>query len=75
MTLVGLAIVPTQGADGHLERPKPRVQMPAAERWHLRPSQPAAPGTTGSIGGRVETPIPADRRAVRFVYPALNEAR
>ncbi|MCJ2133420.1 hypothetical protein MKK69_04970 [Methylobacterium sp. J-026] len=75
MTLAGLATVPTQGADGHLERPKPHVQMPAAERWRLRPAQPVGPGTTGSIGRRVETPIPPDRRAVRLVYPALNEVR
>ncbi|MCJ2049623.1 hypothetical protein [Methylobacterium sp. J-070] len=75
MTLAGLATVPTQGADGHLERPKPRVQVPAADRWRLRPTEPVMPSTTGSIGGRGETAIPADRRNVRLVYPALIERR
>lgn len=74
MTLAGLATAPSNGADAHLERPKPRVPMPAAERWRLRPSDPATPGTTGSIRGRPQSPIPESRR-VRVVYPALIEAR
>jgi hypothetical protein len=75
MTFAGLAIVPTEGADVHLERPKPRVQMPAADRWRLRPTEPALASTTGSIRKRAETAIPAERRNVRLVYPALLEAR
>ncbi|GJE11726.1 hypothetical protein [Methylobacterium longum] len=75
MTLVGLATVPTEGADGHLERPKPRVQMQAAERWKLRPTEPVMPNTTGSIRTRPEIQIPSDRRNVRLVYPALIEPR
>lgn len=75
MTCVSLATVPSQGADVHLERSKPHVQMPAAERWRLRPAEPAIPSTTGSIRSRAETPIPEDRRNVRLVYPALIEAR
>jgi hypothetical protein len=38
LTLAGLATVPTEGADRHLERPKPRVALQAAERWRLRPT-------------------------------------
>ncbi|SDM18415.1 hypothetical protein SAMN05216360_101101 [Methylobacterium phyllostachyos] len=76
MSLAGLAIVPTQGADVHpLERPRPRVQVPAAERWRLRPAEPVMPSTTGSIGRRPEMPIPESRRAVRLVYPPLIEVR
>jgi len=74
MTLTSLATVPSQGADVHLERPKPRVHMPAADRWSLRPTEPALPTTTGSIRGRTETSIPEGRH-VRLVYPALIEAR
>lgn len=75
MTVAGLATVPTEGADRHLERPKPRVQMPAADRWRLRPAEPVMPSTTGSIRGRVETQVPAERRHVRLVYPALIAPR
>ncbi|WP_331312769.1 hypothetical protein [Methylobacterium mesophilicum] len=75
MTLGGLATAPTEGADRHLERPKPRVAMQAAERWRLRPTEPVVATTTGSIRARTETSIPADRRNVRLVYPALIEAR
>ncbi|MCJ2071542.1 hypothetical protein MKK75_22535 [Methylobacterium sp. J-030] len=75
MTLAGLATVPSEGADAQLERPKSRMQMPAAERWSLRPAEPLTPSTTGSIRGRVEAAIPESRRHVRFVYPALIEAR
>lgn len=71
----GLAAVPSQGADAHLERPKPRVQMPASELWRLRPAEPAMPSTTGSIRSRAEAPIPESRRHIRLVYPALIEAR
>jgi hypothetical protein len=75
MTFAGLATVPTEGADAHLERPKPRVQMPAADRWRLRPTEPILPSTTGSIRKRPESAIPEERRNVRLVYPALLEAR
>ncbi|MEL6062849.1 MULTISPECIES: hypothetical protein [unclassified Methylobacterium] len=75
MTLAGLATVPSESADGHLDRPKPRIAMPAAERWRLRPTEPAMPSTTGSIRSRTEIPVPEDRRRVRLVYPALIEAR
>ena len=75
MTLAGLATVPSKGADAHLERPNPRVPMPVADRWRLRPTESAVPSTTGSIRGRIETPIPLSRRRVRLVYPALIEAR
>lgn len=75
MTLAGLATVPTQGADGHLERPKLRLEIPAADRWRLRPAEPVMPSTTGSIRGRVESQIPPDRRTIRLVYPALIEPR
>ncbi|WP_267426652.1 hypothetical protein [Methylobacterium sp. GC_Met_2] len=75
MIMVGLATVPSKGADAHLERPKPHVSMPTADRWRLRPVEPATPSTTGSIRGRIETPIPESRRRVRLVYPALIEAR
>jgi len=75
VTLTGLATVPSKGADAHLERPKPRVPMPAADRWRLRPAVSAMPSTTGSIRSRNETPIPESRRRVRLVYPALIEAR
>jgi hypothetical protein len=75
MTLAGLATVPSESADAHLERPKPRVHMPSADRWSLRPTEPAMPSTTGSIRGRTETSIPESRRRVRLVYPALIEAR
>jgi hypothetical protein len=75
MTLAGLATVPTEGADRHLERPKPRVAVQGAERWRLRPTEPAASVTTGSIRQRAETAIPEVRRRVRFVYPALIESR
>ena len=74
--LAGLATVPTQGADSYpRERSKPRIQVPASERWRLRPAEPVVPSTTGSIALRPETPIPENRRAVRLVYPALIEAR
>ena len=73
--LMGLATVPSKGADAPPERQKPRVPMPAADRWRLRPTEPAMPSTTGSIRGRTETPIPEGRRSVRLVYPALIEAR
>ncbi|MCJ2140673.1 hypothetical protein [Methylobacterium sp. E-066] len=75
MTLAGLATVPTEGADRHLERPKPPVPMASAERWRLRPTEVAVPVTTGSLRKRAETVIPEGRRSVRFVYPALVEAR
>lgn len=75
LTLAGLATVPTEGADRHLERPKPRVAIQAAERWRLRPTEPAVAATTGSIRKRPATAIPEDRRNVRLVYPALIEAR
>lgn len=75
MTFAGLATVPTKGADAHLERPKPRVALPAAERWRLRPTESVMPSTTGSIRKRSETAIPENRRNVRLVYPALIEAR
>jgi len=75
VTLAGLTTVPTEGADRHLERPKPRVQMAAAERWRLRPTEAAVPVTTGSLRKRTATAIPEDRRSVRLVYPALIEAR
>jgi hypothetical protein len=75
MTLAGLATVPTEGADVHLERPRPRVALPAAERWRLRPTEPVMPNTTGSIRRRPETAVPEGRRNVRLVYPALIEAR
>lgn len=75
MTLGGLATAPTEGADRHLERPKPRVAIQAAERWRLRPTEPVVAATTGSIRTRAETAIPEDRRNVRLVYPALIEAR
>jgi hypothetical protein len=75
MTLAGLATVPTEGADRHLERPKPRVAVQGAERWRLRPTEPAASVTTGSIHQRAEPAIPEVRRRVRFVYPALIESR
>ncbi|SDA29655.1 hypothetical protein SAMN02799622_04555 [Methylobacterium sp. UNC378MF] len=75
MTLVGLATVPTEGADRHLERPKPRIALQAAERWRLRPTEPAVVTMTGSIRQRPETAIPEERRNVRLVYPALIEAR
>ena len=75
MTLAGLTTVPSQSADGHLERPKPRIQMPAAESWRLRPTEPAMPSTTGSIRSRTDHPIPEDKRRVRLVYPALIEPR
>lgn len=75
-TLAGLATVPTEGADGHLERPKPLVQMTGAERWRLRPAQPmAVPATTGGARARAAAAIPEERRHVRQVYPALVEAR
>ena len=75
-TLAGLATVPTQGADGSLERPKPLVQMSGAERWRLRPTQVAVvPMSTGSVRARAASAIPEDRRNVRQVYPALVEAR
>ncbi|QGY06165.1 hypothetical protein MMSR116_13060 [Methylobacterium mesophilicum SR1.6/6] len=75
MIVAGLATVPTEGADRHLERPKPRIQMPAADRWRLRPAEPVTPSTTGSIRGRAEVQAPAERRNVRLVYPALIEPR
>jgi hypothetical protein len=75
MTLVGLATVPTRGADSHLERPKPRVSVPAADLWRLRPAEPILPSTTGSISRRGAAPIPEERRKVRHVYPALVEPR
>ncbi|MGH1571602.1 hypothetical protein ACRAWG_14110 [Methylobacterium sp. P31] len=75
MTLAGLATVPTEGADRHLERPKPHIPMPSAERWRLRPTEPALVSTTGSIRKRPEAAIPENRRNVRLVYPALIEAR
>jgi hypothetical protein len=75
VSLAGLATVPSKGADAHLERPKPRVAIPTADRWRLRSAQAAMPSTTGSIRGRTETPIPESRRRVRLVYPALIEAR
>ena len=75
MIAAGLAAVPTEGADRHLERPRPRVQMPVADLWRLRPAEPAMPGTTGSIARRPEIQIPAERRKVRLVYPALIEPR
>ena len=75
VTLAGLATMPTQGADGHLERPKPRIQMTGAERWRLRPTEVVVPITTGSLTRRSETAIPEERRSVRLVYPALVEAR
>ncbi|SFL93281.1 hypothetical protein SAMN05192568_101454 [Methylobacterium pseudosasicola] len=75
MTLAGLATVPTEGADRHLERPKPPVPMASAERWRLRPTEVVVPVTTGSLRKRAETAIPEERRNVRFVYPALVEAR
>ena len=75
LTLAGLAAVPTQGADGHLERPKPRLEMPAADRWRLRPAEPVMPSTTGSLRGRAESHVPLARRTVRLVYPALIEPR
>jgi hypothetical protein len=75
MTLGGFATVPTEGADRHLERLKPRVAMQAAEHWRLRPSEPATATTTGSLRQRPEIGIPRDRRSVRLVYPALIEAR
>lgn len=75
-TLAGLATVPTEGADGHLERPKPLVQMTGAERWRLRPTQAAvATAATGGVRARLAAPIPDERRHVRQVYPALVEAR
>ena len=75
-TLAGLATVPTEGADGHLERPKPLVQMAGAERWRLRPTQAAVvPATAGGVRARATSPIPDERRHVREVYPALVEAR
>jgi hypothetical protein len=75
LTLIGLATVPTRGADSHLERPKPRISVPAADRWRLRPAEPIMPSTTGSIARRGETPMPEERRKVRLVYPALIEPR
>ncbi|KNY22920.1 hypothetical protein AKJ13_09860 [Methylobacterium sp. ARG-1] len=75
MTLAGLATVPTEGADRHLERPKPPVPMASAERWRLRPTEVAVPVTTGSLRRRTATAIPEDRRNVRLVYPALVEPR
>jgi hypothetical protein len=75
LIVAGLATVPTEGADRHLERPKPRVQIPAADRWRLRPTEPVIPSTTGSIRGRAEIQVPAERRNVRLVYPALIEPR
>ncbi|APT34088.1 hypothetical protein MCBMB27_04797 [Methylobacterium phyllosphaerae] len=74
LTLAGLATVPTEGADRHLERPKPRVALQAAERWRLRPTESVVT-VTGSVRRRPETAIPEDRRNVRLVYPALVEAR
>ncbi|MCJ2123782.1 hypothetical protein [Methylobacterium sp. J-077] len=74
-SLAGLATVPTEGADRHLERPKPPVPMAGAERWRLRPTEVAVPVTTGSLRQRAATAIPEDRRSVRLVYPALVEAR
>jgi hypothetical protein len=75
MSLAGLAIVPTEGADRHLERPKPPVEMPGAQRWRLRPTEPAVPSTTGSIHKHLAGPELEERRNVRLVYPALIEAR
>jgi hypothetical protein len=75
ITLAGLATVPTEGADRHLERSKPPVPMASAERWRLRPTEVAVPVTTGSLRRRAATAIPEDRRNVRFVYPALVAAR
>jgi hypothetical protein len=75
VTLAGLATVPTEGADRHLERPKPPVPMAGAERWRLRPTEVAAPVATGSLLKRAATAIPEERRNVRLVYPALVEAR
>lgn len=75
MTLAGLATVPSQSADRRLERPKPRIEMPAADRWRLRPTEPAMPSTTGSIRSRTDHPVPEEKRRVRLVYPALIEAR
>lgn len=75
VTLAGLATVPTEGADRHLERPKPPIPMASAERWRLRPTEVAVPVTTGSLRKRVTTAIPEERRHVRLVYPALVEAR
>ncbi|MGH1591901.1 hypothetical protein ACRBEV_30315 [Methylobacterium phyllosphaerae] len=75
MTLAGLATVPTEGADRHLERPKPRIAMQGAERWRLRPTEASVTATTGSIRERSEGAVPEGRRNVRLVYPALIEAR
>ena len=74
-TVAGFATVPTEGADRHLERPKPRIQMAGAERWALRPTEVAVPATTGGLRVRSGGAIPEERRNVRFVYPALVEAR
>lgn len=76
VTLAGLATVPTEGADGLLERPRPLVQLTGAERWRLRPTQSASvPAATGSVRARAASAIPDERRHVRQVYPALVEAR
>lgn len=76
ITLAGLATVPTKGADGLLERPKPLVQMTGAERWRLRPTQAVVvQATTGIPRARAASAIPDERRHVRQVYPALVEAR
>ncbi len=75
-TLAGLATVPTEGADGSLERPKPLLPVSGVERWRLRPTQVSVvPASTGSVRTRAASAIPEDRRNVRQVYPALVEAR
>jgi hypothetical protein len=75
-TLLGLATVPTRGADAELERPKPLVEMTTAEWWRLRPAHAVAvvpPAMAPRT--RVAAPIPEERRNVRVVYPGLVEAR
>ncbi|MDR7037335.1 MULTISPECIES: hypothetical protein [Methylobacterium] len=76
-TLVGLAAVPTHGADATLARQRAPVALSGAEIWALRPTEVslAVVPAPRAARDRPATHIPEERRRVRMVYPALVEAR
>ena len=74
-TLAALAVLatPARVAEGSPAE-RPRVAL-GAEVWRLRPATAGPAAAPPDPRGRPAVEIPAERRNVRMVYPALTEAR
>lgn len=70
--LTAVAIVPTSLRATEISRSQPS----GAERWRLRPADVTMTGSTGTVAkDGPAADIPAERRAVRVVYPGLLPAQ